>query len=75
MGFDCKGVCIRIKANKARGKKRYGEGQKHCTICSIFIICDGNRCPCCSVLLRNTAKHSKTRNKKVHTRFDNLALQ
>ena len=75
MAFDCKVICIRIKAKKAIGKNRYGEGQKHCTICSIFIICDDIRCPCCHVKLRNNAKFSKTRNKIAQKRFDNLPLQ
>lgn len=69
MGFNCKGICVRSKAITNMGNTRYSEGQKRCTVCSIFIVHDGLRCPCCRVLLRSNAKFSKTRNKTIHLRI------
>lgn len=54
MGTDCKGICIKYKADKpTNNQRRYALGQKRCDICVIFLWWDGNYCPCCKNKLRN----------------------
>jgi hypothetical protein len=48
----CKDICIRHKAHKPYRSGRYGNGQKRCQICEIFIKWDGIFCPCCGCRLR-----------------------
>jgi len=60
----CKGLCPRYKAKKPFGVNgRYGNGQKRCSICAIFINWDGKHCPCCGYVLRTKPKGTQTRQK------------
>jgi len=47
----CKGTCESHKAKRVHGINRYAMGQKHCSICDIFIWWDGRHCPCCNYML------------------------
>ena len=45
------------KCNEYKAKKRsFQDGQKKCSNCEIFIIYDGNRCPCCEQRLRTKSR-------------------
>lgn len=54
----CKGFCKSYKVPKKGGTSWYGNGQKRCQVCEIFIKVDGLFCPCCGYRLR-----TKPRNK------------
>ena len=56
--MDCKGICIKYKANRPSNYQRYAEGQKRCQICEIFIYWDGRFCPCCEHRLRTKPRNS-----------------
>ena len=43
----CKGICHRYKAKWMTQTARYGNGQKRCNICELFMSWDGSFCPCC----------------------------
>ena len=64
MSNVCKGTCIRFKAIGYKGRHRYEDGQKLCSVCSEFLRHSGVRCPCCSVKLR-TPRGNKAR-KEIH---------
>ncbi|MDH3658058.1 MAG: hypothetical protein OEM77_07995 [Nitrosopumilus sp.] len=58
----CKGECIQYKAGKVYGKNdRYQTGQKRCSVCELFIIWDGKRCPCCGYMLRTNPRGTLAR--------------
>ncbi|MDQ3968686.1 MAG: hypothetical protein M3275_09875 [Thermoproteota archaeon] len=61
--MTCKGICERHKALKpANGSgRRYSFGQKRCTMCEMFIICNEVWCPCCGSRLRRKAKNTADR--------------
>ena len=52
--MSCNGVCERYRARRNHSiPSRYGEGQKRCSVCEIFIKWDENSyCPCCNYKLR-----------------------
>ena len=55
--MPCNGICQKYKVKRpSRPHTRYGLGQKRCTMCDIFTLLEGNRCPCCSGLLRSNPK-------------------
>jgi len=37
MGYICKGVCDGLKGDKIPNGSKYRNGQKRCTLCSIFM--------------------------------------
>jgi len=59
MVYICKGVCDNLKGEKIPNGSKYGDGQKRCTLCGIFMTVSGFRCPCCSVLLRTKSRGKK----------------
>jgi len=63
----CKGICSNYAVKKPRQKiyGRYESGQKRCSLCEIYIIWDGNHCPCCGCTLRSKPRNVKSRNKLV----------
>lgn len=58
-GASCKGRCGKLRAAGVNGNARYAHGQKRCSICQIFMMIEGNRCPCCKMLLRVSPKLMK----------------
>ena len=56
MGFSCKGVCDVFKGDKIPNGSKYSQGQKRCSLCSIFLIVQSTRCPCCSTVLRTNPR-------------------
>jgi len=48
----CIGICPKYKAPKPKSGGRYGNGQKRCIACEIFIETDELCCPCCKYKLR-----------------------
>ncbi|MDH3490276.1 MAG: hypothetical protein OEL56_07485 [Nitrosopumilus sp.] len=60
--MSCRGICHRYKAEKpALPATRYGNGQKRCNTCDMFIEWDGNHCPCCGSNLRTKPKGTGSR--------------
>ncbi|AIF83094.1 hypothetical protein NTE_01020 [Candidatus Nitrososphaera evergladensis SR1] len=57
--MSCRGICEDYRATKTRGLGRYASGQKRCQICDLFIMCDGNVCPCCGYRLRTKPRGQK----------------
>lgn len=56
----CKGICKRYKAIKPSSGSRYGNGQKRCQVCEIFLeVTDRLFCPCCGYRLRTKPRNSK----------------
>jgi len=55
----CKEICLFFKAPITPTKDKYHLGQKRCSICEIWMIIDGIRCPCCNNLLRTRTKTGK----------------
>jgi hypothetical protein len=55
----CKGICHRYKAKWMTQTARYGDGQKRCNICELFVSWDGAFCPCCGMLLRSRPRSVK----------------
>lgn len=64
----CKNICMKYKAEGRGHLPRYVLGQKRCQICEIFIVWDGNNCPCCSFRLRVKPRGKKTKAQyKIYT--------
>ena len=57
MAARCKGVCEDYRILGISMNLKYQQGQKRCTICGIFMSFDGNRCPCCKMVLRTKARN------------------
>jgi hypothetical protein len=55
----CKGICHRYKQLKRI------DNIKKCTVCSIRMKFDGNRCPCCNFLFTNRIRNASFRHKKL----------
>jgi len=61
----CKGICSHFKSRHMNGNSRYGNGQKRCTHCSIFIISQDLRCPCCQTKLRLRSRSNNQKNQDI----------
>ena len=61
--MTCKGICNRFKANKPLRGSRYGNGQRRCQVCDIFMETEANFCPCCSYRLRTMPRNKKFKDK------------
>ena len=61
MNFCKRSLCKNYKASKKFSGSRYLQGQKFCTICDVWLLWDGNHCPCCSHYLRKKARYGKSR--------------
>ena len=59
MTFKCKGVCHRHHAHSPGIFHRYSQNTKRCTVCSIYIKWEGQRCPCCSNLLKTRPRKTE----------------
>lgn len=63
MGFfelgSCNGICMKYKTRGNPIKGKYRIGQKRCQICSLYLIWEGLRCPCCNYILRTKPRNSK----------------
>ena len=70
--MKCKQVCEKYKK-----KSRYdSDDSKYCSKCTIFIKWDGIRCPCCSIILKQKPRtsrslriYNKTNPKKIPKRI------
>ena len=61
--MTCKGTCTKYKAGKPHlPDTRYGNGQKRCNSCNLFINWGGKHCPCCGTHLRTKPRSGKARN-------------
>ena len=49
--YICKGVCNRYRAIHCLSPYYFNE-IKRCSVCCIFLRCEGNTCPCCHSKLR-----------------------
>ncbi|MCH9657949.1 hypothetical protein K0U27_04500 [archaeon] len=59
--MTCNNRHDQYKATKPYGGSRYGDGQKYCTTCAVFVRWEGVRCPCCNYNLKyrpRTNRHS-----------------
>lgn len=65
--FNCRRICIDIKAPVENNAKRYRQGVKRCGNCGggIFIVTDKYRCPCCNERLRAKAKNSSKNKNEI----------
>jgi len=63
MGGECVGICKEYVALRPERGGRYIKGQKRCNVCSLFIKCDGFRCPCCRSTLRLKPRKRQLREK------------
>ncbi len=61
----CKGVCHRFKATKRVNGGNYGDTQKRCQRCEIFINWDGLWCPCCNYRLRSRPRNKQYKHKHL----------
>jgi len=67
--MSCKNICSRYRATRPNSTKnfgsysRYGNGQKRCQVCEIFIKWEGLRCPCCQTSLRTRPRPRRCRDK------------
>ncbi len=57
--MTCKGICIRHKAKKPLTGSRYGNGQKRCQICDIFMETPAIFCICCGYKMRTMPRSKK----------------
>ena len=48
----CKGKCKSFKAESIANGLKYTNGLKWCRCCSVFLMIEGLRCPCCHYSLR-----------------------
>jgi len=62
--MPCKGICLKHKAIGSFIGGRYNNGQKRCQRCDLFMVWNGQFCPCCGVKLR-----SKPRNKEYKVKL------
>jgi len=65
--MQCNGICSKHAVRKPHTTDggRYESGQKRCSFCEVYIIWDGDRCPCCSCILRKKPRTAEARNKLV----------
>jgi len=68
MSFICKGKCEKFKSIHTHGF-RYEDGEKRCSVCTIFIKIDDIRCPCCSAKLRTKSRISNKLESKKNLIF------
>ena len=62
----CQNVCIKFKyIRPTTYDKWYGPGVKRCSNCNIFILYDGNFCPCCRKQLKYKPHNRRNRNENV----------
>jgi hypothetical protein len=65
----CNGACKKYKAeNTGLEGGRYGQGQKRCPQCEVFIEWEGLWCPCCGRLLRTKPRARKLKQKLALSR-------
>lgn len=55
----CNGVCKKYKGKKLFQQSWYFNGNKRCSNCAIFLMCEGIRCPCCNSQLKTKPNNSK----------------
>jgi len=67
----CKGKCTQYKSRKPKnpGVGRYEVGQKHCSLCALFVKWEGLWCPCCGQLLRTKPRNSSNRKRLQDVRL------
>ena len=66
--MHCNRNCKEYIAKSSLEGGRYGQGQKRCPECEVFILWDGLWCPCCGRLLRTKPRASKLKNKLLLNR-------
>ncbi len=52
----CNCICKQFEAKKPLQGTRYGQGQKRCQMCEIWLDYEGVRCPCCHYRLRTKSR-------------------
>ena len=57
----CKGICDTLPSFS-----RYVDGFQYCCICSMFLPCEKNRCPCCHACVRMYSRMNRAHRKKVY---------
>jgi hypothetical protein len=67
--MQCNGTCSKYSVKKIipRNVGHYESGHKRCSICEIFIIWDGKKCPCCSCKLRSKPRSMKGKDRLVQS--------
>lgn len=58
---SCNNRCNAYKAESVPVSQLYTNGEKRCTVCAIYLKCDGYQCPCCGCRLRVRPKGRKSR--------------
>jgi len=62
--LSCKGECKTIfKQSLGKATFRYMNGQKRCSICSVYFRWGGSKCPCCNAVLHIRPRHSRAKEK------------
>ena len=63
--MHCREICSNYEVKKSVPKNigRYKAGQKRCSSCEIYIIWDGEHCPCCGHILRTKPRNGRARDK------------
>jgi len=66
----CRNICERFNSRFTVGKAHYGNGNKYCRRCEVYILYDGIFCPCCGMALRMspTNKRDKERLRQLKLR-------
>ena len=85
--MGCKSICSRFAPVKSTPqnkkliedgviprpqRKQYSEGIVRCTVCNMRMICEKNRCPCCSSRFR---KKPKQREGLMFSRIDTIDVE
>jgi len=65
--MHCREICSNYEVKKSGPKDigRYKAGQKRCSSCAIYVIWDGEHCPCCGHFLRTKPRNARARDKLV----------
>lgn len=66
--MECNNFCKEFKSIGISAKNgRYGQGQKRCTFCGVFLMWKGIHCPCCGYLLRTKPRSKRLKQKLMCT--------
>ena len=67
--MSCRGTCHVLYGGApvegAGSRYGYGRGYKRCSVCGIWIMWDGVRCPCCTRALRTKPHRGAIRKARV----------
>ena len=57
--ISCNGICERYKFKGRTYKGGWYGKAKRCSVCALFIVCDGFICPCCKSKLATRPRRGK----------------